>query len=364
MKKILCFLLIACLSLGIIGVASVSAADNEVLMGTPIVDGQLDDMYKESLTIVLSGEPEDNAFGSPNAEGFVASATVYALYDSDFVYLCAVVTDDDVVQPDDSYYDTFNANGFDGIEFRLNFADCTDSSKQFKVTADAHTQVRHTYGEDARGCFTIQPAICDITRVVAESTLTDDGYIIEVAVGHSYNDNNKLLEAGELGLNMWLLDLQEFAEGSLSPIGGSEYFMYGEDFGSGNGAAFAFPLSNDVVTGGLVNDAPDTTPETEPETEAPETDPVTEAPETDPVTEEPETDPVTEEPETDPVTEAPETDPVTDPVTDAPAVSTDPVDTPDDAEGGNNTGLIIGIVAAVVVVVAIIAIVLGKKKKA
>ena len=142
MKRILSLLLIACLSIGILGVAPVSAANDVVLMGTPIIDGQLDDMYKESLTLVFGDDPEANAFAE-QWDWYDAYATVYALYDDQFVYLCAVVVDDDVVQPDDSHYDKWNGNGWDGVEFRLNFSNCDDTSKHFKVGVDSHTALRH-----------------------------------------------------------------------------------------------------------------------------------------------------------------------------------------------------------------------------
>ncbi len=206
-----------------------------VLAGTAVVDGSLDAAYKGSLLCTFDGDPDTNAFKyqSPWDD---ASVSAYGLYDDTYVYLCAVVKDNDVVQPDASYYNKWNAYGIDGVEFRLNFADCTDTSKQFKVTVDAH-------GVNA---FTIQPAICDISGVLYETSLTADGYIIEIAVPHGTNSDNQLLAAGELGFNMWLVDLQAEAEGAVSPEQWVDFYMYGRDLGMGNGNAVPFALTEPI----------------------------------------------------------------------------------------------------------------------
>ncbi|MBQ8748058.1 MAG: leucine-rich repeat protein, partial [Clostridia bacterium] len=218
--------------------------EGSVLIGTPEIDGVLDAAYSESLSVTFDGTQENNAFNTQSAWDD-ATVTTYALYDDAYVYLCAVVTDNDVVKPAESHYTKWNANGIDGVEFRLNFGDCNDSSKQFKITADAHGLVKSNGAGSGNGCFTIQPDLCDISKVICKSTLTADGYIIEIAVPHSTNENNQLLDAGALGFNMWLIDLQASAAGAANPVQWTDYYMYGMDFGYGNGVAVPFALSSE-----------------------------------------------------------------------------------------------------------------------
>ncbi len=89
---------------------------NQVLMYTPAIDGVLDEQYTQSAfftsTLDETVDPETNCiFTSVTASQnhpFGASATVYYLWDGDYVYVCMVVedstfyarSDDYVAQPD------------------------------------------------------------------------------------------------------------------------------------------------------------------------------------------------------------------------------------------------------------------------
>ena len=76
-------------------IAPVAAADTtDVLMGTPVVDGELDEIYTQSATQTL-GNP---AFYKWDWDGDVdMSATSYFLWDDDYLYVAVVVTDSDVI---------------------------------------------------------------------------------------------------------------------------------------------------------------------------------------------------------------------------------------------------------------------------
>ena len=100
MKKLTSLLLIACLALSVLGVASVSAANDEVLKGTATIDGKVDEIYTQSLKIYYDGDPAKNATKQTWAGD---TLTAYALYDDDYVYLVAQVTDDDVVSADKNW---------------------------------------------------------------------------------------------------------------------------------------------------------------------------------------------------------------------------------------------------------------------
>ncbi len=83
---------------------------NQVLMFTPIIDGQLDEEYLQSAfftsTLDETADPESNCiFTSVTASTatFGASATVYYLWDGDYVYVCMVVEDRTFYARSDGY---------------------------------------------------------------------------------------------------------------------------------------------------------------------------------------------------------------------------------------------------------------------
>lgn len=79
MKKLSIFALTLVLLLTIV---PVSAAGNEVLFGIPVIDGQIDEMYTQSWTWSF----DHTTVNYGNATGN-ESATVYALYDTDNLYI-------------------------------------------------------------------------------------------------------------------------------------------------------------------------------------------------------------------------------------------------------------------------------------
>ncbi|MBQ8747853.1 MAG: hypothetical protein IJZ08_08320, partial [Clostridia bacterium] len=205
--------------------------EGTVNYGTPVIDGEMDDIYADTLTIVYDGNLDMNAFKDLGWAD--AKATVYAMYDEQYVYFYAVVEDDDVYMADASYYEKYNPFGIDAIEFRLNFGGEANQANQFKITLDA-------YGVQA---FNLWADRYPYTKLDTYATaLTETGYVLELAVPHTVEgtDNTNLLEVGKLGFNMWLVDL--YTLGSTAPVHGTDYYMYGLNYGNGNGVAEYYDL--------------------------------------------------------------------------------------------------------------------------
>ena len=217
MKKITSLLLIACLTLSIFGAVAVSAADNEILKGTPTVDGKIDEIYKQSLTITYAGA-DKNATEQKWGDD---TMTAYALYDDNYLYLAAEVKDDDVVSADKDWI-LSNNNPYqnDVIEFRLNYKG--DTGVQFKVGVDA-------FGYKA---YTLQANACDISKVIYKTTVTDDGYVVEVAIPATGVDGSSFIKSGKLGLKIWWFDLQEASAGKVAPADNSDVYQYSMLFGT------------------------------------------------------------------------------------------------------------------------------------
>ena len=151
MKKLAGCLFAAILTLGIFSTA-VSAENDMVMRGTPVVDGAVDEIYKESLTIVYDGNPEINAFKKSEWKG--DTMTAYALYDDDYLYMVAEVKDDDVVSADKTWVETeFNPFCNDVVEFRFNYHG--GRGVQFKVGVDAHGYRAYTIQDEAIDISTV-----------------------------------------------------------------------------------------------------------------------------------------------------------------------------------------------------------------
>ncbi len=391
MKKLLTLILTLCLVSTLFAVVPVSAADGEVLVGTPNVDGVLDDIYKQSLTVVYDGDPAKN---DVDGDWWDASATFYALYDDKYVYFCAVVKDDDVVGAADAYVlRDKNPYANDCVEFRLDFANNPDkayneSDTFFKVGVDALDRRKYTFFSD----------VVDINTCISKSRVTSDGYIIELAVPHSTNEYNQLITSGKLGITYWLFDLHADAEGIVKPINEVDYVHYAiQAEGKANTECSYYNLSTKKVTGSATptpditlpadttTAAPDTTAAPEETTEAPEADTTaaeveettaaevedttvaevedTTAAEGEDTTEGEDTaegEDTTVAEDVDTTVAEEETTAVEDEDTTVADEETTAAD--DEEKGGLPVGVIIAIVAAVVVIAGI-AVVLAKKKK-
>ncbi|MBQ3115158.1 MAG: S-layer homology domain-containing protein [Clostridia bacterium] len=100
MKRLLCIVLTAIMLLGSIpAIARESTllyGNKTILQGTPVIDGKIDDIYRESFYVNISGP---TSYGV-DSEG---EASVYTLYDSNYVYIVAEVIDTTPFEVDTKY---------------------------------------------------------------------------------------------------------------------------------------------------------------------------------------------------------------------------------------------------------------------
>ncbi len=387
MKKITALLLVVMMLVSAFSMSAFAAVDmyNEdcativketVLKGTPTIDGKLDAIYTQSLTVKLHG-PADAYHLQGGAEDITATATAYALYDNNYVYIFFDVVDKTLMQADPEYVqDHPHPHLNDAVEFRVG-DDLEDHFAPYDGSNDAH----HLFYVDAHGdrftCY--EESMGDDIEKMKSKVITDTAtgkYTAEVAI-----PLQKAFKEGEMiQFNFQIDDLQD-------------------DMGKMAAVGFA-PSSTslvDLYCGGPVDGYVETNEEPkveEPKVEEPKVEePKVEEPKVEePKVEEPKVEePKVEEPKVEePKVEEPKVEePVEgteEPVegTEEPVEGTDepvveepvetpeePVETPEEPaetpeepaeEEGSNLGLIIGIVVAVIVVVAVVVVVAKKKK--
>ena len=69
-----------------------------VKKGTPIIDGRLDAIYTDSLTLYLHGPASSYFISGGSCEDTTATGTVYALHDEEYVYVFFKVIDRTLIQ--------------------------------------------------------------------------------------------------------------------------------------------------------------------------------------------------------------------------------------------------------------------------
>lgn len=190
--------------------ASVSAAtnlDTEVLKGTPIVDGKLDDNYKKSASYSMDYESNVGwSFGTGKSDGD-AEITSYFLYDDDYFYVFHHVTDDNVTTPTDETIFTEQSKHYCKIdEVEVIFMDATGTNNLTKVLVDGNGKMVQLFSmqtvgtplaaidvENAPEYSTSVPSVkgyldsqygdmSKISPVKAAYAKTDDGYDVELAI--------------------------------------------------------------------------------------------------------------------------------------------------------------------------------------
>ncbi len=117
MKKLLCILLTAIMVLGTVTISArestLSYGSKVVLGGTPSIDGKIDDVYRASFNVNISGP---STFGT----GTESEATVYVLHDSKNVYVAAEVVDTTPFKVDSKYLkDDAHPYQNDAVEIRI-----------------------------------------------------------------------------------------------------------------------------------------------------------------------------------------------------------------------------------------------------
>lgn len=183
----------ALLSLGLIGGAmSLQAASDKILVGTPIIDGKVDEIYTKSIT--LETGIGKNAY---ETEWTDANGKIYFLYDDKYLYICADIKDDDVLSKGADYVKGENPWMNDCCEFRLSL----DGGKTtIKVGIDA-------YGLRAYG-LKANEKIVDYSKILYKTTRTETSYIIEAAIPCT-DGVLDMKSAGKLGFKLQLNDLDK-----------------------------------------------------------------------------------------------------------------------------------------------------------
>ncbi len=98
MKKLFALLLVAILAVLMLIPVSAAPVSTDILKGTPLVDGTLDDIYMQSASYEL-----DNLgfyIWGDGAMAADAAATAYFLWDTSYLYLAVVVTDSTIFSPE------------------------------------------------------------------------------------------------------------------------------------------------------------------------------------------------------------------------------------------------------------------------
>ncbi len=117
MKKLLCILLTAIMVLGTVTISArestLSYGSKVVLGGSPSIDGKIDDVYRASFNVNISGP---STFGTDTE----SEATVYVLHDSKNVYVAAEVVDTTPFKVDSKYLkDDAHPYQNDAVEIRI-----------------------------------------------------------------------------------------------------------------------------------------------------------------------------------------------------------------------------------------------------
>ena len=254
MKKFLAILAGVLMSAALMVSAS-AAEPNEILKGTPTLDGQVDEIYLQSAKYTITEDHLGWAWGGALLQPYDGAAS-YFLWDDDYLYICTVNKDD-----------TPTSLAFEPKTWQNDAADMWFGDEELRYKIHGAADGTFEVGGDGDGRTPY-----DFAGAKIASEFTDDGWCVEVALPINDRVAGREISYGLQVTNI----LDELAlEGSTS----------GKQFGD-----MLLTLSAATVPG------------------AETTAPVVEEPETTaPVVEEPETTaPVVEEPETAaPETEAP-----------------------------------------------------------
>ncbi|MBQ8250266.1 MAG: hypothetical protein IJY93_10380 [Clostridia bacterium] len=388
MKKFFSFVLTAIILVSCLAISTAaSVSENGALrMGTAVIDGVLDDAYTGSLVIKDAGKDASENQLETEWNGS-CYADIYVMYDNEYLYLFAHVTDDDLTTRGKRYATSSEENptSNDCIEFRLILNGLKND--QFKCSIDGFGYnlfgLPHHYEIIDYSTFNYKV----ITNQAAGT------YDVELAVPCTKGTLD-LIKCGELGLAYQLNDVDN------SGIT-QEFSLYTSNRATAVWTTSTYKLTGEKAVPGAVvpvnpygNSGAVTTTEAPETTAAPETTPApvetTEAPEADTTAAPEDTTAAPEEVEDTTAAEAEDTTTAAEvedttvegedttaegedttvaeesETTEAKDEDTTVEDTTAEDDKGDASGIptpvIIGIVAAVVVIAGV-AIMLSKKKK-
>ena len=183
MKKIIALVLVIMIMMSM-SLIPVSAAGNEVLKGTPTMDGKLDDIYKSSFSITVD---TSSVVWVPVASPDEIVANVYFLHDGTNLYVAAQITGDSAVV--DTGLTSWVA---DSVEVWFN--DQAQHYSKLPMPAFETTLPGGALHENDN-----QLGI-DWSKVSMAATQYDDGYIVEVKLPIPYYSSDK----NSIGINVQL----------------------------------------------------------------------------------------------------------------------------------------------------------------
>ena len=146
------------------------AVGGDVLKGAPAVDGVLDDIYLQSYSYTIN--PTDNFVyaAGMDAADIKASATTYFLWDDQYIYVCVVVSDTNVV--------TVGADVINGQDYTWQ-NDVTEL--WFNFTGEQMLINHDPYNTRITG----SPTVNGSEGYKAKAAITGSGYVNEFAIPRS-----------------------------------------------------------------------------------------------------------------------------------------------------------------------------------
>ena len=147
----------------------VSANGTSVKNGTPVLDGKLDDIYKESASVELEnfGFYVDGSTGIDKES--TKGTTAYFLWDEDYLYLCVAVVDDTATKTEEKDVDYTKWSTCDNLELYFWGADGNEDNR----------------GNIHIGCLGLGLRLekaYENAKIQVVGTATDNGYITELAI--------------------------------------------------------------------------------------------------------------------------------------------------------------------------------------
>jgi len=214
------------------------APDPEILKGTPVVDGKLDDLYKESYTFKINNKDFPVLAAAGDTDNL--EATLYFLHDGEYLYVCAVVTgDSEIIDTDKSW-------PLDGVDVWFLQPD-PSSNFRTKITLEAHGSPSGEFNanQHENELYGREPSV-DMSKVVNAATQDQatNSYITEAKMPIPYASESE----GTIVINVQLNNA--YSNGS--------YGSYGEQWA---GDRTTIVLSETAATVPSVPTAPATKPE-------------------------------------------------------------------------------------------------------
>ena len=181
MKKILALtalLMAASMVTALPASAAVVTADS-IKKGTPVIDGQLDDIYRQSAMFQLEASDIGAVYSTYTGE-YDHNAAAHFLWDEEYLYMYIYVQDNDTVTHGKDYIEE-NGNAAwvnDAVETWF----VVNEESMFKVHNDAYGYTMFAAAEVGSTGGTYTPEIMfDIENSIYKTIPGSDGYAIEVA---------------------------------------------------------------------------------------------------------------------------------------------------------------------------------------